>query len=161
MRSTFPQHLLVMPVRPFEIMTSKIWANGLLVLVVCGLSLAFVIQGLLAVPVQGSVGLFLAGAALHLFATSSRAIFMGALSRSMPQFGLLFQITLTPLIMLSGGMTPRDSIAGWVQTVMLAAPHDLLCDEVVPPSLRDRRGALRLRARALLRDDRHDGVNLA
>ena len=33
------EHLLVMPVTPFEIMTAKIWANGLVVLVVCGLSL--------------------------------------------------------------------------------------------------------------------------
>lgn len=116
------EHLLVMPVTPFEIMSAKIWANGLVVLVVCGLSLAFVIQGLLSVPIRGSVALFLVGTALHLFATTSLGIFMGTIARSMPQFGLLFQITLIPLIMLSGGITPRESMPEWVQTVMLAAP---------------------------------------
>ena len=49
------EHLLVMPVTPFEIMMSKIWSMGLVVLVASGLSLVFVVQGLLSVPIEGSV----------------------------------------------------------------------------------------------------------
>ena len=116
------EHLLVIPVTPFEIMTSKVWANGLVVLVVCGLSVAFVVQGVLAVPLEGSVALFLVGTALHLFATTSLGIFLGTIARSMPQFGLLFMITQIPLLMLSGGFTPRESMPDFAQTVMLAAP---------------------------------------
>src|SRR5215470_365641 len=37
------EHLLVMPVTPFEIMTSKIWSMGLVVLVTAALSLRFVV----------------------------------------------------------------------------------------------------------------------
>jgi len=140
-------------------MTGKIRANGLVVLIVCALSLGLSSRGH-AVPVQGSAGLFLASAALHLFATTSLGIFMGTIARSMLQFGLLFQIFLTPLIMLVRRNHASRQYAG-VQRVMLAGPHDLLCDGVVPRSLRDRRAALRLRPRALLRDDRHDGMNLA
>lgn len=116
------EHLLVMPVTPFEIMTSKVWANALVVLVVCGLSLVVVIRGVLAMPVEGSIALFLVGAALNLFATTSLGMFLGTIARSMPQFGLLFMITLIPLLMLSGGITPRESMPDVVQTVMLAAP---------------------------------------
>lgn len=58
------EHLLVMPVTPTEIMLSKIWSMGLVVLVACAVSIVFVVQGVLQVPIQGSVGLFLAGAAL-------------------------------------------------------------------------------------------------
>src|SRR3546814_7059650 len=47
------EHLLVMPVTPFEIMSAKIWAMGLVVLVACAVSLVFVVQGLLAVPIEG------------------------------------------------------------------------------------------------------------
>src|SRR5271165_6762858 len=47
------EHMLVMPVTPFEIMTSKIWSMGLVVLVTAALSLALVVQGWLAVPIQG------------------------------------------------------------------------------------------------------------
>jgi ABC-2 type transport system permease protein len=40
----------------------------------------------------------------------------------MPQFGLLLMLVVLPLQMLSGGMTPRESMPEWVQMVMLAAP---------------------------------------
>ena len=36
-----------------------------------------VVQGLLGVPIEGSVALFLAGATVHLFATTSTGIFLG------------------------------------------------------------------------------------
>ena len=117
------EHLLVMPVTPFEIMMSKVWAMGLVVLGASAASLLMVVQGLLAVPVQGSIPLFLAGTALVLFATTSLGIFLGTLARSMPQFGLLMMLVLLPLMILSGSVTPRESMPDWVQNVMLATPN--------------------------------------
>ncbi|QEK91068.1 ABC-2 transporter permease [Achromobacter insolitus] len=116
------EHLLVMPVTPTEIMVAKVWSMGLVVLVSAGLSLTFVVRGLLQVPIEGSVALFLVGAALHLFATTSMGIFMATLARSMPQFGMLLVLVLLPLQMLSGGTTPRESMPQFVQDIMLAAP---------------------------------------
>lgn len=116
------EHLLVMPVTPAEIMLSKVWSMGGVVLLASALSLALVVQGVLQVPIEGSVLLFLTGAALHLFATTSMGIFMATLARTMPQFGLLLMLTLLPLQMLSGGTTPRESMPGFVQDVMLLAP---------------------------------------
>jgi ABC-2 type transport system permease protein len=116
------EHLLVMPVTPFEIMTSKVWSMGLVVLVTCGLSLVAVVQGLLAVPIQGSIPLFLCGAALSLFATTSLGMFLATFARSMPQFALLLILVLLPLQALSGGLTPRESMPEAVQQVMLGAP---------------------------------------
>lgn len=116
------EHLLVMPVTPFEIMTSKVWSMGLVVLAACAFSLVFVVQGLLSVPIEGSLALFLVGTALHLFATTSMGIFMGTIARSMPQFGLLLMLLLLPLQMLSGGVTPRESMPDFIQAVMQMAP---------------------------------------
>jgi len=116
------EHLLVMPVTPTEIMLAKVWSMGLVVLLATAFSLAFIVQGVLHVPVEGSVALFLFCAALHLFATTSMGIFMATMARSMPQFGLLMMLTLVPLQMLSGGSTPRESMPEFVQNVMLAAP---------------------------------------
>lgn len=116
------EHLLAMPLAPFEIMLAKIWANGLIVLAGTTLSLLGVVQGLLQVPIAGSVPLFLGGAALYLFSAASIGIFLGTLARSMPQFGLLFMLTIIPLQMLSGGVTPRESMPLFVQDIMLAAP---------------------------------------
>lgn len=116
------EHLLVMPLTPFEIMTAKVWAMGLVVVVVATMSLVFVVQGGLEVPIEGSIGLFVLGMALHLFATTSMGIFLGTVARSMPQLGMLMIITLLPLQMLSGGYTPRESMPVLVQNLMLAAP---------------------------------------
>ena len=68
------------------------------------------------------MALFLAGAALHLFATTSLGIFLATIARSMPQFGLLLMLVVFPLQMLSGGRTPRESMPQVVQSIMLAAP---------------------------------------
>jgi len=117
------EHLLVMPVTPFEIMTGKVWAMALVVLAVAAASLTFIVQGFLKVPIEGSVALFLAGTALHLFASTSLGIFLGTLARSMPQFGLLLMLVILPLQILSGSYTPRESMPVIVQIVMLAAPN--------------------------------------
>ena len=116
------EHLLVMPVTPTEIMLSKIWAMGLVVLGAAALSLNLVVRGMLHVPVEGSLPLFFTGAALCLFATTSMGIFLATLARNMAQFGMLMVLTIMPLQMLSGGATPRESMPDLVQNIMLAAP---------------------------------------
>ncbi|MFV0889787.1 ABC transporter permease [Metapseudomonas otitidis] len=116
------EHLLVMPLTAFEIMLAKVWSMGLVVLLATALSLVFVVRGWLAVPISGSLSLFLVGAALHLFATTSMGIFLGTVARSMPQLGLLTILVLMPLQILSGATTPRESMPELVQHVMLIAP---------------------------------------
>lgn len=116
------EHLMVMPLRPFEIMASKVWSNGLVVLLAASVSIILVVQGWLQVPIAGSVTLFLLGALIHLFSTTAIGILIGTVARTMPQFGLLLILTILPLQMLSGGITPRESMPQLVQDIMLAAP---------------------------------------
>lgn len=117
------EHLLVMPVTPGEIMLAKIWSMGLIVLLAAWFSLIFLIRGTLHVQVEGSIMLFLLCAAVHLFAVTSMGIFLATIARSMPQFGLLMMLTFMPLEMLSGAMTPRESMPVFVQNIMLVAPN--------------------------------------
>ena len=116
------EHLLVMPLSPFEIMLAKVWSMALVVATVALVSLLVVVQGWLGVPIEGSIPLFAAGMALNLFATTSMGIFLGTVARSMPQMGLLMVITLLPLEMLSGGATPYESMPAFVQQLMQVAP---------------------------------------
>jgi ABC-2 type transport system permease protein len=116
------EHLLAMPVTPAEIMIAKVWSMAVVVILATAVSLLFVVRAILGVPIEGSVALFLVGVAIHLFATTSMGIFLGTVARSMPQFGLLLILVLLPLQMLSGGMTPRESMPEAVQFIMQAAP---------------------------------------
>jgi len=116
------EHLLVMPVSPLEIMLAKLWAMAAVVLAAALVALVIVLRALLQVGVQGSIPLFLAGAALHLFATCSLGILLATLARGMPQFGILAILVLLPLNMLSGANTPRESIPFALRELMLLAP---------------------------------------
>ena len=115
-------HLLVMPLTPFEIAMSKIWANGLVIVVAVGLSLRFVVHGLLGIPIAGSIPLFLFGAAVYLFFATAIGIFLGTIARSMPQLGLLYLLVYLPLAMLSGSNTPLESMPPWLATIMQVSP---------------------------------------
>ena len=115
-------HLLVMPLIPFEIAMSKTWANGLVIIVAVGLSLYFVVRGLLGIPIAGSIPLFLFGAAVYLFFATAVGIFLGTVARSMPQLGLLYLLVYLPLAMLSGSNTPLESMPPWLATLVQVSP---------------------------------------
>lgn len=116
------EHLLVMPVTPLEIMLSKVWASALVVILATTFCLYVVIQGVLNVPIAGSGPLFLLGVLLYLFYASALGMFLGTIARSMPQFGLLFILTILPMQLLSGGQTPLESQPEWLQHIMWFVP---------------------------------------
>jgi ABC-2 type transport system permease protein len=117
------EHLLVMPVTPFEIMVSKIWSMQLVVLVVSFFSLIVIIHIIISMPIEGSLFLFMVGVLFDLFATTSLGIFLGTFARSMPQFALILIVIILPLLILSGSLTPPESMPQFIQNIMLATPN--------------------------------------
>src|SRR6056297_2351162 len=126
-------HLLVMPVTPFEIAMSKVLANAAIVFAAFTASLLIVVQGLLEVPIAGSVPVFLSGTFLYLFAAAAIGVLLGTAARSMAQFALLMIITILPMMILSGGMSPVESQPQWLQyiTWFLPSRHYLSFSEAV------------------------------
>jgi ABC-2 type transport system permease protein len=116
------EHLLVMPVRSSEIVFAKIWANGLVVLTAVFLSLTLVAKGALGIRVNGSIAVYLLGAAIFVFAVMALGIMLATLTRSMPQFALLAFPTVIIMEVLSGGMTPLESMPPYLQVIMSAVP---------------------------------------
>ncbi|MDU1806654.1 MAG: ABC transporter permease, partial [Bradyrhizobium sp.] len=115
-------HLLVMPLSPFEIAMSKIWANALVIAVAVAVALYVVVRWYLQVPINGSVPLFLSGTVLYLFFATAVGLFLGTIARSMPQLGLLYILVAVPMNLLSGAMTPVESQPVWLATIMQASP---------------------------------------
>lgn len=115
-------HLLVMPLTPFEIAMSKVWANGLVITVAVGLSLYVVVRMILKIPIAGSIPLFMVGVVIYLFFATAIGIFLGTVARSMPQLGLLYMLVYLPMNMLSGANTPLESMPPWLATAMQASP---------------------------------------
>jgi ABC-2 type transport system permease protein len=116
------EHLLVMPLRPFELMFAKIWANGIVVIIAAMLSLFLVVKGLIGVPIAGSIPLFALGLAIYLFSVTALGIMLATIVRSMPQFGLLAFPVFIVMSLLSGGQTPLESMPIFLQKVMQFVP---------------------------------------
>src|SRR5262252_1001023 len=116
------EHLLVMPLQPYELMFAKIWANGLVVIVAAMISLFLIVKGALGVPVAGSIPLFALGLFVYLFSVTALGIMLATMVRSMPQFGLLAFPVFIVMNLLSGGQTPLESMPLWLQKTMQFVP---------------------------------------
>jgi ABC-2 type transport system permease protein len=116
------EHLLVMPLRPYELMFAKIWANGLVVVLAALASLFFIVKGALGVPIAGSTVLFAGGLVIYLFSVTALGIMLATIVRSMPQFGLLAFPVFIAMSLLSGGQTPLESMPIALQKFMQFVP---------------------------------------
>jgi len=116
------EHLLVMPITPLEIMLSKIWSNGMVIVATAVLSLIVIVKVALQVPIAGSLSLFIVGAIIYQFSVTALGIFVATFTTSMPQFGLLVIPMLVVMVLLSGSMTPLESMPEWLQYTMQALP---------------------------------------
>ncbi|WP_417594885.1 ABC transporter permease [Oceanospirillum sp.] len=116
------EHLLVMPLNSFQIVMSKVWANGLIILVAFTLSMLLVVETILDVPISGSRMLLLSGTTLYLLAAAAIGIFLGTIARTMAQFALLMIMVIVPITMLSGGLTPVESQPEIIQPITWLLP---------------------------------------
>ncbi len=122
------EHLLVMPLRAFEIMLSKILSTCLVILFCVTFSLLVVIETILQIPLNGSIPLYLLCTFLVLFATTSMGVFMGTIVKNMPQLGMIFILTILPLMLLSGSITPYESMPMLLQDFMQLMPTSHFVD---------------------------------
>ncbi|MEP4889801.1 MAG: ABC transporter permease [Aliiglaciecola sp.] len=127
------EHLLVMPINSFQIAMSKVWANGLIILIAFSLSMWLIVTNLLDVPIVGSRWLLLAGTTIYLFAAAAIGIFLGTIARTMAQFALLLMIVIIPMMLLSGGLTPIESQPDIIQpfTMLLPSRHYMAFSQAV------------------------------
>jgi len=119
------EHLLVMPLRPLEIMLSKTWSNALVILAGSAFTIFAIIQGALGMKIAGSIPLFLVAVVIYSAAMIALGILFGTLGKTMPQFSLLAFMAFIILNLLSGGRTPFSSMPSGLQAIMnlLPTPH--------------------------------------
>jgi ABC-2 type transport system permease protein len=77
----------------------------------------------LHVPVSGSIGLFIFGAILFEFSVTALGILIATYVSTMGQFGLLSVPVMIILYLLSGTMTPFETMPVWLQNIMRFTPN--------------------------------------
>jgi len=116
------EHLLVMPVTSFEIVLSKVIANGAVILLAAWVCMELTIKHWIGADIAGSIPLFIFATALYLFFTTGLGLFLGTVARTMPQMGLMFILIILPMNLLSGGFTPLESMPEALQKIMGFVP---------------------------------------
>ncbi|MCH9672010.1 MAG: ABC transporter permease [Gammaproteobacteria bacterium] len=127
------EHLLAMPLSPFDIAVSKILANSAIVLMVAMLSMLLIVEGMLGVEIAGSRLLFLLAASLYVFSAAALGVFLATIAQSMAQFALLAILTIMAILFLSGGETPVEGQPIWLQhmTLLLASRHFISASQAI------------------------------
>lgn len=116
------EHLLVMPLHPFEISLAKVWSNSFLVVSGAVLSLIFCVKGVIGTPIIGSMPLFFVGTLFYLFAATELGIFLATIAKNIPQVGLLSMPIIVPLAILDGGTTPLEAMPQFFQAMLKFSP---------------------------------------
>jgi ABC-2 type transport system permease protein len=116
------EHLLIMPLRPVEIMLAKFASNAMIVLLGTALSLYITIEWILGIPLRGSIALFLLGTLVYQFTTCSLGMLLATFTRNIPQHAGATIIIIFPMVFLSGIFTPPESMGTFMQYLVKLAP---------------------------------------
>jgi ABC-2 type transport system permease protein len=114
------EQLLVMPFRPWELMLAKVIPT--FVVSLASLALALWLPWWFAVPMRGSLALFLGLSALFLFSSLGLGLVIGVVARNLQQALLLSFFTIFPVMVISGGFVPVESMPRAIQYVSLLSP---------------------------------------
>ena len=127
------EHLLAMPLTPFDIAAAKILANAAIVLTAAMLSMLVIVEGFLGLVFAGSRLLFVVSGAVYLFSAAALGVFLSTVAQSMAQFALLAILSIMAILFLSGGETPVEGQPQWLQggTLLLASRHFMAASHAI------------------------------
>ncbi len=121
------EQLLVSPVRPWEIMASKILPMILLTVVGTLASLG-VLARAFDMPVRGSLPLFTGATVLVAFATGGLGLVIATAARTLPTALIMAFMLHIPIQFLSGSITPVEAMPAWQYYLTLLSPHRYYLD---------------------------------
>jgi ABC-2 type transport system permease protein len=116
------EHLLVTPLRPWELFAAKVLPVVVLVPLAALGSVFGIVHGVFGTPIRGSVALFYAVSVVYVFALASLGLAIAVLARNLGQAMLLLLLILYPMMLLSGAFTPPESMGPFMRYASLASP---------------------------------------
>jgi ABC-2 type transport system permease protein len=80
------------------------------------------VHGVFGTPIRGSVTLFYAVSVVYVFAMASLGLAIAVVARNLGQAMLLLLLILYPMMLLSGALTPPESMGPLLRYASLASP---------------------------------------
>jgi len=116
------EQLLVSPLRPWEITASKIIPMILLTTAATLASLGVLVWAF-ALPIRGSLVLFLVATALTVFSMSGISLVIATFTRTLPSTMILAFMLIIPIQFLSGSVTPVEAMPPLQYYLTLLSPQ--------------------------------------
>jgi len=116
------EHLLVSPLRPWELFAAKVVPVVALVPLVALGSVFGIVHGVFGTPIRGSVALFYAVSVVYVFAMASLGLAIAVFTRNLGQAMLLLLLILYPMMLLSGAFSPPESMGPFLRYAGLLSP---------------------------------------
>jgi ABC-2 type transport system permease protein len=116
------EHLLVSPLRPWELFAAKVVPVVALVPLAALGSVFGIVHGIFGTPIRGSVALFYAVSVVYVFAMASLGLAIAVFTRNLGQAMLLLLLLLYPMMLLSGAFSPPESMGPFLRYAGLLSP---------------------------------------
>jgi ABC-2 type transport system permease protein len=116
------EHLLVSPLRPAELFAAKIIPTVALVPLAALASVFGIVHGVFETPIRGSVALFYAVSVIYVFAMASLGLAIAVVARNLGQAMLMLLLIFYPMWLLSGALTPPESMGPVMRYASLLSP---------------------------------------
>jgi len=81
-----------------------------------------VVHGILGIPLRGSLLLFALVTSLNVLSDVGIGLVVAGLSERISQVGLMVILFLVPIIFLSGGWVPPESMPSWLRPLTILSP---------------------------------------
>ncbi len=116
------EQLMVTPLRPFEIMLSKVLPMAGIFLVAGFISIYCVMIPLVGLPLRGNILDFFILTIVFCFTSSGLGLLISTVSSNLSETVLLTLLVLFPIMFLSGAWVPPEAMPRWMQTLIVFSP---------------------------------------
>ncbi len=116
------EQILISPLRPMEMLFTKVVSVLLFMTTVTVLSYLFVLKCWLGFPLKGGIWRFVLLILLYQLSTLGFSFIIGSIAKKFSQIGMLTIVIFTPMLLLSGGWVPPEALPEWLQMLSRLSP---------------------------------------
>lgn len=116
------EQIMISPLSIRKLLLMKIIAASIFLLSIIGLSYEFILSLWLGFRLKGTILEFLLISLLYSFATSGLAFIIASIAKRLSQIGLLTMAIFAPMLLLSGGWVPPESLPDWLRRLTVISP---------------------------------------
>jgi ABC-2 type transport system permease protein len=116
------EQIMISPLSINKLLFIKIIAASMFLLTMIGLSYEFILTLWLGFRLKGTLLSFIIISLVYSFATSGLAFIIASVSKRFSQIGLLTIAIFAPMLLLSGGWVPPESLPDWLRRLTVISP---------------------------------------